>query len=69
MLNARDFVVQLVISSTHEYNVVALDEEEAIAQAEADYGNGEFGEVLDYDVEMADAFPTDEDPEDEEDFD
>lgn len=65
----QEWIVQLVVEATHEYSVQASSEEEAIAQAEQEYETGNTGSLLGFDVQMADGFSVDGDPEEVEDFD
>lgn len=68
----REYIVQLVVESTHEYSISATSEEEAVGQAELEYERGNVGSLMGFDVQMADGFLADGDPEegdDEEEFD
>lgn len=60
-----EFIVQLVVTSTHEYSVHAHDEEEAVSKAEGSFDSGDVGERLEYDVESADAYLLDDQNDDE----
>lgn len=65
----QEWIVQLVVESTHEYSIQATSEEEAIGLAELQYGEDDMGSVLGFDIQMADGFSVDGDPEDDEDLD
>lgn len=68
----RDHIVQLTVTSSHEYTVQASDEEDATERAVAMFENGDSGILIDFDVEtvdVVDSFGQDDDAEDDEDFD
>jgi hypothetical protein len=68
MMDQREFIVQLVVSSTHQYVVDARTEEEAIAQAEGMLEDEEYGDRLGFEIEISEAFsePLEEEEEDDE---
>jgi hypothetical protein len=64
----KEFEVELVVVTTHLYTVLARTPEEAIADAENLYEDEDRGDVIGHDIEIADAYPIDESPlEDDED--
>lgn len=68
----RDYIVQLTVTSSHEYTVQAISEEDATERAVALFENGDQGILIDFDVEtvdVVDSFGQDDDAEDDEDFD
>jgi hypothetical protein len=66
MLDRREFVVQLVVTSTHEFVIEARSESEAVQHAEGMIEDGDYGTILDREVEMADAFASEDVEDDEE---
>jgi hypothetical protein len=60
VLDRREFNVQLVVTSTHEYVVTARSEEEAVSIAEGLFEDEDEGEITSSEVETADAYPMDE---------
>jgi hypothetical protein len=63
----REYVVQLTVTSSHEYSVDASSEEEAVALAEECFEAGDGGLLVAYEIETADGFEAGE--AEEEDFD
>lgn len=55
-MSNKEWIVQLTVTSTHEYSVVASSEEDAIAQAETMYEDGDQGDLLDYEIDTSDGF-------------
>ena len=67
MFDQKEFKVQLIVITAHEYVVTARTDEEAISIAEGMLDDGEEGFVLSSDVDNADAYPyTDQDDDAEE---
>lgn len=61
MLNdTQEYIVQLTVTSVHEYVVDATSEAEAVAIAEGRFEDEEFGVLVSFDVETADGYPTEE---------
>lgn len=68
MFDQKEFKVQLIVTTAHEFVVTARTEEEAVSVAEGMLDDGEEGNILSSDVENADAYPyTDQGDEEEED--
>ena len=62
-----EFIVQLTVTSSHEYTIEASSEEEASDRAVAKFENGDQGILIDFDVDTVDVVDTfgDDDEEDE----
>lgn len=68
----RDYIVQMTVTSSHEYTLQATDEEDAGERAVAMFEHGDAGILLDFDVEtldVVDSFGQDDDAADDEDYD
>lgn len=65
MRDTKEFEVELVVTTTHLYTVLARTPEEAIADAENLYEDGDRGEIVADDIETADAYPIDDAPVDD----
>jgi hypothetical protein len=59
-LENREFEVELTVTSHHLYTTFSRSPEEAIADAENMLEDGDNGEIVAREVEVADAFPLDE---------
>lgn len=55
MAERREFAVELVVTSEHNYTVLARTPEEAISIAEELFESGDIGEVTTSQIETADA--------------
>jgi hypothetical protein len=67
VFDQKEFKVQLIVTTAHEYVVTARTDEEAISIAEGMLDDGEEGFILSSDVDNADAYPyTDQGDDDEE---
>jgi len=63
-MSKQEYEVQLIVTTEHRFTTIARTPEEAVSEAEAMREDGDSGEIINRSIEMADAYPI----EDEVDF-
>jgi hypothetical protein len=64
----REFEVELVVTRRILFRTLSGTEEEAIADAEMLFEDGDEGQILSTDIEMSEAYPVGDEPVEEDEF-